>query len=79
MQTIEKPKIDLKKCETIKCEKCGGIFFKEVIIFKKVPKIMTGSIEDTNVPFPVPLCNNCGHLNKDQNPFEETSNVIEKE
>ena len=65
MDDIIRPKIDLKQQETVECEKCKGIFFKEVTMIKKVSKILTGSHEDTLVPFPTYMCNECGHVNKD--------------
>ena len=48
---IIRPKINLKEQQTIKCE--------------KVPKLLTGSHEDTIVPFPTYMCNECGYVNKD--------------
>lgn len=65
------PKIDLRQCDNVKCENCGGIFFREVLLLKRVPALMTGSREDTNVPFSVTKCDSCGHVNKGFNPFEE--------
>ena len=62
---IIKPRIDLKQQPTVKCEKCGSKFFKEVTMLKKVPKLLTGSHEDTIVPFPTYMCNECGHVNED--------------
>ena len=65
------PKVNLRDSETIKCEKCESIYFKEVIFIKKVSKLLTGSSEDTIVPFPIYKCDSCGHVNKGFNPFEE--------
>jgi hypothetical protein len=62
---IIKPRIDLKQQPTVKCEKCESKFFKEVTMLKKVPKLLTGSHEDTIVPFPTYMCNECGHVNED--------------
>jgi len=62
---IIRPKINLKNQETVKCEKCDSKFFKEVTMIKKVPALLTGSSEDTIVPFPTYMCNECGHVNKD--------------
>ena len=62
---IIRPKIDLKQQETVKCEECGSKYFKEVTMLKKVPKLLTGSQEDTLVPFPTYMCDGCGHVNKD--------------
>lgn len=65
MDEIIKPRIDLKQQETVKCKECGSKFFKEVTMIKKVPKLLTGSHEDTIVPFPTYMCNNCGHVNEE--------------
>ena len=62
---IIQPRINLKKQPTIVCGDCGGMYFKEVTMLKKVPKLLTGSHEDTIVPFPTYMCNECGHVNKD--------------
>lgn len=68
---LEKPKLNLRETPTIKCDKCEGIYFREVIYLKKVSKILTGSSEDTIVPFPIYKCDSCGHVNESFNPFEE--------
>lgn len=62
---IIRPKIDLKQQPTVTCEDCGGIYFKEVTMLKKVPKLLTGSPEDVVVPFPTYMCNNCGFINQE--------------
>ena len=71
MEDIIRPKIDLRTQETVKCEKCESKFFKEVTMLKKVPKLLTGSQEDTIVPFPTYVCNGCGHVNKDFELFND--------
>jgi hypothetical protein len=71
-----KPKINLRYCDTFKCENCEGIYFKEVIYLKRVSGILTGSSEDTTVPFPIYKCENCGHINKGFNPFEENEKQV---
>ena len=65
-----KPKIDLRIQPTIICEECGSKFFKEVSMLKKVPKSLTGSHEDTIVPFPTYMCNSCGFVNEEFLIFE---------
>jgi uncharacterized Zn finger protein len=70
MDDIIKPKIDLRQQETITCGDCGSKFFKEVVLLKKVPKLLTGSHEDTIVPFPTYMCNNCNHVNEDFQLFD---------
>jgi uncharacterized Zn finger protein len=65
MDDILKPRIDLKQQPTITCDDCGSKYFKEVVLLKKVPKLLTGSSEDTIVPFPTYMCNSCGFVNED--------------
>jgi predicted nucleic acid-binding Zn ribbon protein len=72
-----KPKIDLKQQPSVSCEKCGSIYFREVVGIKRVSKILTGSSQDTDVPFPTYKCDNCGHINKEYDIFnnlEEETN-----
>jgi uncharacterized Zn finger protein len=71
MDDIIKPKIDLKKQPTVECESCNSIFFKEVTLIKKVSKLLTGSSEDTLVPFPTYMCNECGHVNEEFKLFDK--------
>jgi DNA-directed RNA polymerase subunit RPC12/RpoP len=70
MEDIVTPKIDLRKQPTIVCEECKSKFFKEVSMLKKVPKLLTGSPEDTIVPFPTYMCNSCGFVNEEFLIFE---------
>jgi predicted nucleic acid-binding Zn ribbon protein len=79
MQDLQRPKINLRDCPTIKCESCGSIYFREVIYLKKVSKIMTGDSEDTTVPFPIYKCDDCGHINEVFNPFEGQKTITDGE
>jgi uncharacterized protein YlaI len=67
---IIRPKINLREQPTIICEECKSKFFKEVTMLKKVPKLLTGSLEDTVVPFPTYMCNSCGFVNEEFLIFE---------
>lgn len=78
IKDLSQPRIDLRDCETVKCENCGGIYFKESLILKKVSKLQ-GAPMDQNVPVPVFRCEDCGHINKGFNPFEENSKLVENE
>jgi hypothetical protein len=46
-------------------------------MLKKVPALMTGSPQDTIVPFPTYACKDCGHVNDELNPFFEDTPKIE--
>ena len=71
MDDLLQPKIDLKKQPTLVCEQCDSIYFKEVTMIKKVNKLLTGSSEDTIVPFPTYRCDDCGHVNEDFKLFDK--------
>ena len=71
MDDLLKPKIDLRIQPTIKCGICQSIFFKEVVMIKKVNKLLTGSPEDTIVPFPTYRCDDCGHVNDEFKLFDK--------
>jgi uncharacterized Zn finger protein len=58
-----RPQISLKDAETIKCDACENETFQEVLSFKKVSKLLTGSANDSIVPFPIYKCDACGHIN----------------
>lgn len=72
---INKPKLNLREVPTVKCDNCGGIYFREVTYLKLVPKLLVGAAEDTMVPFPIYKCDSCGHVNKGFNPFEDKDKV----
>ena len=63
-------KVDLREQPSVKCEKCESLFFKEVTMIKKVSKLLTGSAEDTIVPFPTYRCDDCNHVNEEFMIFE---------
>jgi predicted nucleic acid-binding Zn ribbon protein len=63
-------KVDLREQPSVKCEKCESLFFKEVTMIKKVSKLLTGSTEDTIVPFPTYRCDDCNHVNEEFKIFE---------
>lgn len=52
------------KLETMKCEKCGCTFFKEVYVVKTVNKLLVGAQEDQILPVNVLVCDKCGHINE---------------
>lgn len=74
---VQQPRVNLKECETIKCDNCQGIYFREVIYIKKVSRFMIpNATEDQTVPFPIYKCDSCGHINESFNPFEEDEKQV---
>ena len=74
---INEPNINLRDCETIKCENCGGIYFKEVVLLKRVSRLMVPKlVKDQEVPYSIYKCDSCGHVNKGANPFEDDEKLL---
>lgn len=44
------------------CPNCGGKYFKEVMMFKKISKIQAATPEDILFPIPVYVCDKCGEI-----------------
>ena len=77
MIEITRPQINLKEQPTVSCESCAGNQFREIVLIKKVSKILTGSSEDTLVPFPTYKCDLCGFMNRDFDLFETHNKIVE--
>jgi|TARA_R110000868_G_scaffold235741_1_gene489632 hypothetical protein len=65
-----KMNIDLREQPSVVCEACGHDMFREVTYIKKVSKLLTGSHEDTIVPFPSYCCDKCSHVNQEFKLFD---------
>ena len=70
MQNDQKLRINLREQPTVLCEKCESAFFQEIVMVKKVSKLLTGEPDDTIVPFPTYRCGECGHVNDEFKVFE---------
>lgn len=42
------------------CANCGGRFYRQTFMFRRVSKILVGSPQDQLVPIPVFRCDDCG-------------------
>lgn len=70
MQNDQKLRINLREQPTVLCEKCESAFFQEIVMVKKVSKLLTGEPDDTIVPFPTYRCAECGHVNDEFKVFD---------
>jgi hypothetical protein len=57
----DKVNINLATLPNIKCE-CGCIYWKQILLTKKVSGLMVGASQDQIVNVPVLLCNDCNKL-----------------
>lgn len=51
------------------CEKCGGEHFQEVLILRRLSKLITGKAKDEIQPIPILSCVKCSHVNEDFMPM----------
>ena len=52
--------VDISQTTAVKCKKCDGQLFDISYYLRKVSGLLTGSMKDTIVDIPVPVCRNCG-------------------
>jgi uncharacterized Zn finger protein len=57
--------IDLKKTQSITCDKCEHTVFQEGLMLRKANKFLTGTAQDALIPLPVFSCSACGHVNEE--------------
>lgn len=50
---------------TVKCPKCGNIFFTEKIVLKKISKLVSPTGNDETLPINVWVCDKCGEIPKE--------------
>lgn len=65
------PQQIIKNSKQLTCENCGGIFFKQSLVLRKVSKVLTGTPQDQIIPFPLFRCDDCGQ------PISETMVDVE--
>jgi hypothetical protein len=53
------------------CENCGGEFFTQAFMFRRVSKILVGGTQDQLLPIPVFKCMDCGSPIMDMVPKDE--------
>lgn len=69
----QKLNIDIRKNSSpIKCEECESETFVDIVLLRKISKLIVGSSQDQIVPIPSFQCSKCGHINKEFMPkFED--------
>ncbi len=56
--------VDLSKFPNEKCS-CGSVFFKQLMLIRKVPGLLIGSSQDQIVNVAVLVCDECNEVFKD--------------
>lgn len=55
------------------CSTCGGMLFRQAVIFRRVSKFILGTPQDQLIPIPVFRCDDCGTPIKDMMPQDDDS------
>ena len=60
----------------MECE-CGGVSFTQVIMIKRISKLLTGAAQDTVMEVPMFKCESCGKMPEfSTKPFDTSDNPI---
>ena len=73
----DKVNVNLSTIPNVKCS-CGCIFWKQVLLTKKVPGLMVGASQDQLVNVPVLLCNDCKNILPDHEILLNEASVIKE-
>jgi len=65
--------VDISQTTPVLCEECGGTYFEQAMVLRRVSAILTGQGKPGYMPIPVFRCADCGHVNKDFLPKEVQS------
>ena len=57
--------IDLTHAQTLQCEKCGGVGFRQTLMLKKLSALLSPTGQETMIPVGVFACDKCSHINKE--------------
>lgn len=55
--------IDPAQLEDISCDQCGDLRFEQIVLMKKVPKVISNTGQEGIAPIPVFACLACGFIN----------------
>ncbi len=53
------PMLDINSTQSIECQECGGLFFDQTFILRKVSMLYTNTGKDEPLPIPVFICHDC--------------------
>lgn len=61
--------VDLASAATLSCEGCGSVKFREIAFIKRVSALVSPSGKEMIVPVGTFACAECGHVNREFDPF----------
>lgn len=63
--------VDLSNALDVSCEECGNFTFREVAFIKRVSALVSPTGKEAVVPVGTFACSQCGHVNKEFDPFRQ--------
>ena len=57
--------VDLTHAKDIKCDKCGGMGFRQSMMLKKLSALVSPNGQEAIIPVMAFACDSCGHINKE--------------
>ena len=63
--------VDLSNASDISCDECKSVKFKEIAFIKRVSALISPTGKEAIVPVGTFACAECGHVNKEFDPFAQ--------
>lgn len=70
MQQQQNLNVDINQTSGVTCDDCGGVYFDQSLILRKVSGLISGTGKPSYIPIPVFACKKCGSVNKEFLPQE---------
>mgnify|MGYP003407457207 CR=1 FL=1 len=61
-QPIQQQQLKLEQTTGISCSNCGGLFFDQPVLVRKISRFLTGLPTDQYTFLPVLRCSDCGEV-----------------
>lgn len=65
--------VDINQTTGVTCDECGGVYFDQSLILRKVSGLISGTGKPSYIPIPVFACKKCGTVNEEFLPKEVKS------
>jgi len=78
---LPKSQVTLRDTHAVECDECKNTTFREVVMMRRVSRLLTGAPKDSYMPIPSFECASCGHVNDEFLPAElkpEPSKLVVK-
>jgi len=61
-------KINIDDLTDVGCDECGGFYFRQITLFKRLSPLVSPTGNEQLVPVPSFRCDDCGHVNEQFTP-----------